>query len=87
MEMVSGEIHVHVDHQQRCDPPQLFNLQLCLRQPRPPVCHQVPADIQRQIQPQEGKAGHCSLLGPLSLPRPAHVDPRHQNCRERRLRL
>ena len=74
MEMVSGEIDVPVDHQQRCDPPQLFHLQLCLRQPGPALCYQVPADIQRQSQPQEGEDGDSPLLGSLSLPRPPHVD-------------
>ena len=86
-QMVAGKTHVPVDHQQRCDPPQLFDLQLCLRQPWPTLCYQVPADIQRQIQPQEGQDGDSSLLGPLSLPRTPHVDEWPENWEGWRLWL
>ena len=45
--MVDGEVHVPVGHQQRCHPPQLFHLQLRLRQPGPTDGYKVPPDIQR----------------------------------------
>ena len=85
--MVSGKIHVPVDHQQHCHPPQLFHLQLCLHQPWPPVCYQVPPDVQRQSQSQEGKDGDSSLLGSVSLPCSSHVDEWLQNWQEWRLGL